>query len=40
MWMGRMRGPLIGVNSKSVGFALALPCLSPVGSGVYSRCLG
>ena len=40
MWMGRMRGPLIGVKSKSVGSALALPCLSPLGSGVYFRCLG
>jgi len=40
MWIGRMRGPLIGVKSKSVGSALALACLSPLGSGVYCRCLG
>ena len=40
MWIGCMRGPLIGPKSKSVGFALALPCLSPLGSGRYCRCLG
>jgi len=39
MWMGRMRGPLIGVKSKSLGSALDLPCLSLLGSGVYCRCL-
>ena len=40
MWMGSMRGPLIGVKSKSLGSALALPCLSPIGFGVYCRCPG
>jgi len=40
MWMGGMRGPLIGGKSKSVGSALALPFLLPLGSGVYCRCPG
>jgi len=40
MGMGRIRGPLIGVKSKTVGSALALASLLPLGSGVYCRCLG
>jgi len=34
MHQGCMRGPLIGVESKIVGSALALACFSALGSGM------